>query len=98
MEQFFQLNGSVAWEPIPCASLAIRQEAGTGVPGDRPMTACIFTPVERTIIAGDESGRVHFLAARRSRRNKGFADVLLAIFHHQSNARSGIDADRDPGE
>jgi hypothetical protein len=33
MEQFFQLNGSVAWEPIPCASLAIpRQEAGTGVP------------------------------------------------------------------
>src|SRR5260221_2800243 len=37
------------------------------------------------------------LAARRSRRNKGLADVLLAIFHHQSNARSGIDADRDPG-
>ncbi len=29
--------------------------------GDRPMTACIFTPDERTIIAGDESGRVHFL-------------------------------------
>jgi hypothetical protein len=35
MEQFFQLNGSVAWEPIPCASLAIpRQEAGEVVTKD----------------------------------------------------------------
>jgi WD40 repeat protein len=61
--------------------------------GESRIFSCAFAPHGRTIIAGDESGRVHFLSLIEADETKSqIHETKIQLLHRQEQARSATDS------